>query len=297
MPQSIFISYRRSDSQHAVFAIADRLRWAFGPEEIFMDRSSIESGDDWPESLRRGVEAAKVMIVVIGPSWLTAAGKWGRRRIDDPEDWVRKEVCAGLAQCAAGRTQVVPILLRDAQPVSEEALDAPMQGLAKIQAQMLKDDSWETQLEQLIVGIAERTGMPRMKRDGDRNPNGSPARPERQQSKQAAWTDAQVREALESMSQWYLQWSPHLWGKEGLAQEIFKSYEFASFERAIDFMTRASKVIDTWTPPHHPRWENQWKVLNVSFTTWDVDCRVTKLDIQAAKKLDELYLGALGRGP
>jgi len=96
MPQSIFISYRRSDAQHAAFAIADRLRWAFGPEEIFMDRSSIESGDDWPDSLRRGVEAAKVMVIVIGPTWLTAQGNWGRRRIDDPQDWVRKEVCAGL---------------------------------------------------------------------------------------------------------------------------------------------------------------------------------------------------------
>ena len=30
MPESIFISYRRTDSQHAVFAIADRLRWTFG---------------------------------------------------------------------------------------------------------------------------------------------------------------------------------------------------------------------------------------------------------------------------
>jgi len=296
MPQSIFISYRRSDAQHAAFAIADRLRWAFGPEEIFMDRSSIESGDDWPDSLQRGVAAAKVMVVVIGPTWLTAQGNWGRRRIDDPKDWVRKEVCAGLEQRQAGRTEVIPVLLRDTQPVSEEALDAPLRPLAKIEVRKLQDDSWEAQLEQLIVTIASRTGMPRMNRDGDRNPNGSPARPAREQSKQVAWTDAQVREALESMSQWYLQWSPHLWGKEGLAQEIFKSYEFASFERAIAFMARASKVIDTWTPPHHPRWENQWKVLNVSFTTWDVDCRVTKLDIQAAKLMDELYMGALGQG-
>lgn len=45
---------------------------------------------------------------------------------------------------------------------------------------------------------------------------------------------------------------------------------------------------DAWTPPHHPRWENQWKVLNVFFTTWDVDCHVTKLDIAAAKKIDAI---------
>jgi hypothetical protein len=39
-----------------------------------------------------------------------------------------------------------------------------------------------------------------------------------------------------------------------------------------------------WDPPHHPRWENQWKVVNVFFSTWNVDCRVTKLDIDAARQ-------------
>jgi hypothetical protein len=35
MANSIFVSYRRFDSQHATFAIADRLRWAFGADEVF----------------------------------------------------------------------------------------------------------------------------------------------------------------------------------------------------------------------------------------------------------------------
>jgi pterin-4a-carbinolamine dehydratase len=66
-------------------------------------------------------------------------------------------------------------------------------------------------------------------------------------------------------------------------------YDFASFADVIAFMSDASKAIDAWAPPHHPRWENQWKVLGVFFTTWDVDCRVTRLDIDAARKFDELF--------
>jgi pterin-4a-carbinolamine dehydratase len=290
MPQSVFISYRRLDSQHATFAIADRLRWAFGVDEIFLDRGSIRSGNEWPESLRRGLEAARVMVVVMGKAWLTTADEWGRRRIDDPKDWVRKEICTGLAQHKEGRTHIIPLLLNDTQRLRAEALDAPLQTLADIEPAKLEDDSWEIQLEELIVRISELTGMRRIKVDGDRNPNGSPARPAKQQSKQVPWSDAEVRAQLESLSHWHLQWGPHIWGAGGQAQEIFKSYEFASFADAIDFMARAAKVIDAWKPPHHPRWENQWKVVNAFFSTWDVDCRVTKLDIEAAKKLDALYL-------
>jgi pterin-4a-carbinolamine dehydratase len=54
-------------------------------------------------------------------------------------------------------------------------------------------------------------------------------------------------------------------------------------------MASAAPAVAGWRPEHHPRWENLWKVVNVWFSTWDVNCRVTELDIEAAKKLDKLY--------
>ena len=80
MPNSIFISYRRLDSQHATFAIADRLSWAFGADEVFFDRGSIRAGHQWPDALERGLNAAKVMVLIIGEAWLTATYKLARRR-------------------------------------------------------------------------------------------------------------------------------------------------------------------------------------------------------------------------
>ena len=164
-----------------------------------------------------------------------------------------------------------------------------MEALADIEPAKLDDDNWESQLQELIVAIANATGMHRIEPVGDRNPNGSPARPARRQNRQVPLSDAEVRAQLEPLAHWHLQWGTHPWGVRGQAQEISKSYEFASFAGAIDFMARASKEIDAWKPPHHPRWENQWKVVNVFFSTWDVDCRVTKLDIDAARKLDAIY--------
>jgi pterin-4a-carbinolamine dehydratase len=289
MPNSIFISYRRLDSQHATFAIADRLRWAFGGDEVFFDRGSIRAGHEWPDSLRRALETAKVFVIVIGESWLTTADRWGRRRIDDPEDWVRREIATALAGAETGRIAILPVLLGAAERLRAEALDASLQRLAEFEPKTLDDDHWEEALEALILRVGQVTGLQRITPVGDRNANGSPARPPRIQITQRVLSDAEVREALEPLGGWQLQRGPHPWGVGGQAQEITKSFAFVSFQDAIAFMAHAAQQIEAWKPSHHPRWENQWKVLNVFFTTWDVDCRVTKLDISAARKFDDLF--------
>jgi 4a-hydroxytetrahydrobiopterin dehydratase len=70
-------------------------------------------------------------------------------------------------------------------------------------------------------------------------------------------------------------------------QELRKMYEFASFERAIEFMSHASRIIDK--NQHHPRWENQFRTLTVYFSTWAVGSRVTEIDFAAARRMDALF--------
>src|SRR5262245_16226132 len=175
MPNSIFISYRRDDSQHATFAIADRLSWAFGTEEVFFDRGSIRAGDEWPDSLERGLQAAKVLVVIIGDTWLKTADKWGRRRIDDRADWVRREMLAGLAAKEARGTAIVPVLLEDTPRLHADAFDRALRPIARFEPMQLTADKWEAGLEELIVRIAQEGGLARLQRQGDRNPNGSPS--------------------------------------------------------------------------------------------------------------------------
>ena len=288
MPNSIFISYRRDDSQHATFAIADRLSWAFGAEEVFFDRGSIRAGDGWEELLEGGLTAAKVLVLIVGDTWLKTADDWGRRRIDNAEDWVRREILTALQGHKEQRTAIVPVLLEETPRLHRDAFDADLKRIAGFEPMLLRAELWEAGLETLIVRVAQESGLTRLQRPGDRNPNGSPARPRPVQTNQQPLTDAQVRDALAPLARWQLQRGPHPWGAGGQAQEIVKSYDFPSFLETIAFMADAAKEIDAWKPPHHPRWENQWKVLNVSFTTWDVNCRVTKLDIAAARKFDAL---------
>lgn len=289
MPNSIFVSYRRSDSQHAALALADALGWAFPAGEVFFDRMSIEGADEWPRAIRDAVNQASLMVVVMGEGWLRACDKHGRRRIDQPGDWVRQELVTALRR----GIEILPVTLDKATVPEPDALDPEIDPICRRQRLPMRVESWETDLHAVIRRVSDRTGLESRKRSRDEvlNPNGTPIpRPERQQSAQHVLGREELRRALlDDLSSWRLETNHHPWALGGKAEEIARIYEFTSFENATRFMAEASTRINGWRPPHHPRWENQWRVVKVWFSTWDVGCRVTALDLDAAKAMDELF--------
>jgi hypothetical protein len=76
---SIFVSYRRQDSDHLAGRLYDRLVDHFGEGQVFMDVDTIEPGLDFAEEITRAVTACQVFVAVIGPAWLTATDGRGRR--------------------------------------------------------------------------------------------------------------------------------------------------------------------------------------------------------------------------
>ena len=208
MPNSVFISYRRSDSQHAAFAIADRMRWSFGADEIFFNRGSIEGGDIWPQSIQEALASAKVVLVIIGPTWLRTADKWGRRRIDDPKDWVQREISTALSAYAERGNTIVQVYLEGAEELDVNALPEPLRALWSLQKETLHNDSWEDGIETLLQLVESKTGLPRTHREGGRNPNGSLsiARPEKKQSGRSLMPDEEIHAGLSSLTGWDLNW-------------------------------------------------------------------------------------------
>src|SRR5919108_3542603 len=105
-PFRIFLSYRREDTAGHAGRLWDALREGvegqsgFEADQIFMDIDAIEPGVDFRESIRRAVEASDVFLTVIGRDWLTATDAQGRRRLDNPADFVRVEVEAALERAA-----------------------------------------------------------------------------------------------------------------------------------------------------------------------------------------------------
>jgi tetratricopeptide (TPR) repeat protein len=116
----IFISYRKEDTQTVVDLLAEKLRQHFGDEAVFKDDADIRAGELWPQTLSEQLLSREVLLAVIGDKWLFAHDAHGRRRIDNEQDWVRREICTALD---AGK-RVVIVLANNASMPTAEALPA-----------------------------------------------------------------------------------------------------------------------------------------------------------------------------
>ena len=97
MPK-IFISYRRKDSQEITGRIFDHLEGHFGRDSVFIDIDNIPLGVDFREHLGRAVTQCDVLLAIVGKTWLDSdKSESGKRRLDDPSDFVRIEVESALS--------------------------------------------------------------------------------------------------------------------------------------------------------------------------------------------------------
>src|SRR5262244_4379740 len=92
----IFINYRGADSDTAAALIDRELTARFGSDRVFLDCRSIPAGADFAAELLGRLRACSVLVVVIGPRWLTLTNEAGQRRICDPQDWIRREITEAL---------------------------------------------------------------------------------------------------------------------------------------------------------------------------------------------------------
>jgi len=121
MADTLFINYRREDSIGIAGRLHDRLAQTFGQKNVFMDVDSIPPGVDFVADLNSQVSACDVVLVVIGPNWLYAKDETGRRRLDNPDDFVVIEIAAAPAR----DIHVIPILVDGARiPKASELPDS-----------------------------------------------------------------------------------------------------------------------------------------------------------------------------
>lgn len=132
----IFISYRHDDGDWPVLWLTEKLVEHFGPGAVFQDRLSIRPGDDFVLEIATGAEGCSALLAVIGPHWLGPQGD-GRRRIDNPEDWVRVEIETAISR----GVRVIPVLVYGAKMPTASELPESLQGLARKQTVELNPGS------------------------------------------------------------------------------------------------------------------------------------------------------------
>jgi hypothetical protein len=146
VPGRIFVSYRRDDTAYPAGWLYERLTEHFGKDQVFKDIDSIPLGDDFAERITSAVESCDVLLALIGDRWLTVVGEDGRRRLDDPGDFVRLEIGAALTR----NVRVIPILLGGARIPGTEELPASLAKLAGRQAFELSSSRFDLDAQQLL---------------------------------------------------------------------------------------------------------------------------------------------------
>ena len=134
----VFISYRRGDAKAEARSIFQCLQRAFGDDVPFMDVDSITKGRDFEAALTSSLSGCRAMLVVIGPGWLNSESADGQRRIEDPNDFVAKEVVAALTRAIP----VIPVLVNDASMPVPSALPPNLRPLCSRQAAKVSHENF-----------------------------------------------------------------------------------------------------------------------------------------------------------
>ena len=146
---SIFLSYRREDSEGQAGRLYDDLVAVFGSDSVFMDVAAIQPGRDFRKSIDQSLNSCGVFLSLIGKNWLSAKDTSGQRRLDDPADFVRIETGAALKR----DIPVIPVLVQGASAPKPDQLPDDLKELAFRNAVELTHARWDSDIEVLIKAL------------------------------------------------------------------------------------------------------------------------------------------------
>jgi len=153
----IFLSYRREDAGGRAGRLYDHLvpgegQGGFAEDQVFMDIDTIPAGEDFRAVITDAVANCDVLLAVIGRHWTTVEDADGRRRLENPADFVRIEVEAAMQS----RVPVVPVLVDDATMPNESELPESIAELAYRNAVELSDSRWRNDVSLLLTSLKKR---------------------------------------------------------------------------------------------------------------------------------------------
>ncbi|MDQ1694218.1 MAG: hypothetical protein QOH85_1753 [Acidobacteriaceae bacterium] len=154
--RSVFISYRRKDSEGESGRLFDDLASHFGSESVFMDVSAIEPGRDFRKAIDLSVTTCSVLLAIIGHEWTELRDPLGRRRLEDPNDFVRIELASALRR----DIPVIPVLVRGAKMPDIEQLPPDLKELVYRNAVELTHARWKSDVQLLIRALRPYLDVP-----------------------------------------------------------------------------------------------------------------------------------------
>lgn len=125
--------------------IVDQLRLVLGESDVYHDIDSIPLGADYQKHIRDALAKCDIFIVVIGENWLS-------RGWVDEEDIHRLELETALIR----RIHIVPVFLKQAQPLRAADLPPSLRGLRLRQGLRIEsEESFHPKMERLVDAILQ----------------------------------------------------------------------------------------------------------------------------------------------
>lgn len=155
MAGRIFFSYRRDTNAAAAGRLYDRLLQSFGRHHLFMDVEGIEPGVDFVRALNERLSECGALVAIIGPGWLDAKNRSGRRRLDDPNDYVRLEIETALNR----DIRVIPVLVDGAQMPQASELPSSLGALARRQGVEISHARFASDTDVLAGSLQRALGI------------------------------------------------------------------------------------------------------------------------------------------
>ncbi|MDH5340686.1 MAG: toll/interleukin-1 receptor domain-containing protein, partial [Rubrivivax sp.] len=149
---NLFISYRRSDTEHAAQRVRTALQAKFGDAAVFIDRE-MPPGVDWAEELARTIDTSTAVIVMIGDRFVELMDQ-ASQASGDARDPLLVEIEAALA----ADKKIYPVVVgpRDMPPAAR--LPPSIAGLVRHNAVFAPPQYFDTAMEALTKAIAAQHG-------------------------------------------------------------------------------------------------------------------------------------------
>jgi hypothetical protein len=146
----IFVSYRREDGSGYAGLLYETLSAEFGDANVFIDVDKLGLGLSFEEGIDEALATTDVLIAVIGRNWQNATDQRGRRRLDDPNDYVRREIESALER----KLRVIPVLAEGTSMPASDDLPESLKDLSLRQAlEMGMGRRWKFDSQILIEAL------------------------------------------------------------------------------------------------------------------------------------------------
>lgn len=149
---TFFINYRTGDAEAVPELLHKELSRRLGEKAVFRDTRSIRPGTpDFATVLEDNVRHCRMMITVVGRRWEHLTNSEGEPYLEDPQDWVRRE----LILAKQSGVTVVPVLVGARLSLDADALPDELKYLKSNQFKQLPRGYGEPHVKLLVDELME----------------------------------------------------------------------------------------------------------------------------------------------